>query len=361
MTAKRSIAQKVVQRAAAMKRHEYYRSQANVLRSMSIYYSYDVMSKRKYLHLIKANKSMDVANFVTYVRLTEAINQVEIGALTDIDSLCPSDDGDEKAVGFCRNLVEFAPRLAQFYLSVYKQRDDDLKQFDFPRKDPNSTLFVMCIGGDEAPGEGTSYLISFMNVGKRIASSTENFTIFGGDVKEGSLIVRTYVSKMMSEIRCLESQVFHVNVDGIEIPVEFKMGGLPNDMKNLAFLEGALSNAAKYFCTFADVNTTNHRNPDSSFGEPESQWKQFPYEHRLSTAAAVATKKRKLEETGKAQKSQRTKITNSIGSKSSRQEFVPLVAEYIDLATCEPLHLKNNVCKEQFMKLLKLCLANAKI
>ena len=29
---------------------------------------------------------------------------------------------------------------------------------------------------------------------------------------------------------------------------------LPNDMKKLCFLAGELSNAAKYFTTFADVN-----------------------------------------------------------------------------------------------------------
>ena len=361
MTAKRTIAERVVKRAVMMKRQEYYKSYENVLRSMNVYYSYDVMSKRKYIQILKANKCMNVANFVTYTRLSEHINNIDIGVLTDIDSLHHA-DGDEKAVGFCRNLIEFVPRLAQFYLCVYKQRADELIQFhNKPKKNADSTLFLMCIGGDEAPESGMAYLISFMNVGKRIASSTENHLIFGGDVKEDSLVVRAYVSKLMTELRYLESRVFYVSVDGIDMPVEFGMGGLPNDMKHLAFLEGALSNAAKFFCTYANVNSTNNTNPDFTFGEPDSQWKPFPYDQRVSVAAAVEAKKQKLEATGKSAKSQRTELTKFIASKDSRQEFVPLVNEYIDLATCEPLHLKNNVCKEQFMKLLNLCLANANI
>lgn len=362
MTAKKTIAQKVVARAVAMKRRAYYRAEENVLRSMNVFYSYDVMSKRKYLHLVKANKSKDAANFVTYARLSKAINAIDIGSLTDIDSLCQSDESEEKAVGYFRNLIEFAPRLAQFYLNVYKYREDDLKLFDFERKDPNSTLFLMSIGGDEAPGAGTSYLLSFLNVGRRIASSSENFTIFGGDVKEDSEVVRKYIGKLMSEIRELEATIFYVNVNGTDTPIEFKMGSLPNDMKNLAFLEGALPNSAKFFSTFANVSTSNHRNPDYTFGYgPESEWTPFSYQHRLSTATAVAAKAKKIEESGKAPKTKRNELTTFIGSKNSRQEFVPLVEEYIDLATCEPLHLKNNVCKEQFMKLLNICLADASI
>ena len=34
---------------------------------------------------------------------------------------------------------------------------------------------------------------------------------------------------------------------------------------------------------------------------------------------------------------------------------------YIDFAKCEPLHLKNNVCKEMFMKNLAVVLCEANI
>ena len=43
--------------------------------------------------------------------------------------------------------------------------------------------------------------------------------------------------------------------------------------------------------------------------------------------------------------------TTYIVSLKSRKEFVPLVEIYIDKANAEPLPLKNNVCKEMFMKI----------
>ena len=55
----------------------------------------------------------------------------------------------------------------------------------------------------------------------------------------------------------------------------------------------------------------------------------------------------------------RNNITRYIRDLKSRQEEVPLVGEFIDLAKCEPLHLKNNVCKEMFMKLLSVVISQA--
>ena len=60
-----------------------------------------------------------------------------------------------------------------------------------------------------------------------------------------------------------------------------------------------------------------------------------------------------LAKKSKCGKINRTTITNYIGKiLHSRQEFPPLLGRYIDYATCEPLHLKNNLCKEMFTKLL---------
>ena len=51
-----------------------------------------------------------------------------------------------------RELPEFALRLARFYLIVNKNRHDKLKKFDtFSKKNPESILFLIAIGGDEAP------------------------------------------------------------------------------------------------------------------------------------------------------------------------------------------------------------------
>ena len=54
----------------------------------------------------------------------------------------------------------------------------------------------------------------------------------------------------------------------------------------------------------------------------------------------------------------RNKITGYIATTlKSGQEFKPLIGTYIDRAKAEPLHLKNNTVKEQFIKLLKIAMA----
>ena len=84
-----------------------------------------------------------------------------------------------------KELPEFTQRLVRFYLIVNKNRHDKLKKFDtFPKKNLESVLFLIAIGGDEAPIAGTNFLISFINAAKRVASSSENFLLCGGNVKE---------------------------------------------------------------------------------------------------------------------------------------------------------------------------------
>ena len=96
-------------------------------------------------------------------------------------------------------------------------------------------LFLFSIGGDEAPSSGTTFLVSFLNAGKRVCSSFENFLICGGNVKENGIIIRRYVNKLVSDIKYLESRPFKIEYDGKSFQVEFKLELLPNDMKMLAF------------------------------------------------------------------------------------------------------------------------------
>jgi len=117
----------------------------------------------------------------------------------------------------------------------------NLKQFIFDKKNPQSTLFNLAIGEDGAPATGCTFLVSFINVGQRIASSSENFLLFGGNVDESSLPVRNFIKKMVIDLRYLESQVFEVLVDNIPHKIEFTLSELPNDMKMLCFLAGELS------------------------------------------------------------------------------------------------------------------------
>ena len=148
---------------------EYYLSNENCLRSLNVYYSHNVLGKRKYLSIRKANnnsslQNVDVVNYIPYNLLSKEINQVDVGAIFPVSEL---DNDNEVVQGLYRNPAEYVLRLASFYLCVNENRVDKLKCFDsIIKKNYDSVLFVMSIGGDGAPISGMSILISFLNVGK---------------------------------------------------------------------------------------------------------------------------------------------------------------------------------------------------
>lgn len=115
--------------------------------------------------------------------------------------------------------------------------------------------FLVAFGGDGCPfgknESACSFLISFLNVGKRVASSSDDFLVFGGDVEETSLIVKKYVNFVCKQIKDLKGCVFEIN----GLHVSFYFEELPNDMKMLAMLAGELSNCVTFFSTSANVST----------------------------------------------------------------------------------------------------------
>ena len=65
----------------------------------------------------------------------------------------------------------------------------------------------------------------------------------------------------------------------------------------------------------------------------------------------VIKKKQELQNSKISHVTKRQKITSFIpNTLKSRQEEIPIVKHFIDNAKCEPLHLRNNVCKELFGK-----------
>ena len=184
-------------------------------------------------------------------------------------------------------------RLAKFYLTVNQYRADKLLTFNnFHKKDKSLFLFLFSFGSDGTPGVGTGFSVSFLNIGKRVSSSSGTFVIFGGEVEESSLPARRFVRKAISDFIYLESKVFSIHMASADVNVEFKLGELPNDMKMLCFLAGELYNSAKYFTTFADVNTDDCMQYDKSYG---TDWKPFGYNKRLQVSAKVLKKKSELE------------------------------------------------------------------
>lgn len=133
--------------------------------------------------------------------------------------------------GCFRKLEEFLPRLAKFYLR--KGGKESLKWFGNAEG-----TFLVALGGDGCPfGKNESactFLVSFLNVGKRVASNNDNFMIFGANCEESCLVVKKYVRFLCQEIIDLQGKVFEI--EGLK--VSFKFEEVPNDMKMLAMLGG---------------------------------------------------------------------------------------------------------------------------
>ena len=183
------------------------------------------------------------------------------------------------------------------------------------------------------------------------------------NVKENGNIVQRYVQKLTSDLTYLENQTFTISIEEITYFVEFKVQSVPSDMKMLAFLGGELSNAAFYFTTFANVNKKDCNDVTKSFSlDGSKSWKAFDYEKRLSDAALAIAKKKELSTKAMTQSTRQSKLTAYISTDlKGRQDKVPLLGKYIDLASCELLHLKNNTVKEMFMKILKIVLYEASL
>ena len=146
------------------------------------------------------------------------------------------------------------------------------------QKDHESFVFAVAIGGDRAPGIGVSVLVSFINVGKRLPCSKEQFLLLGGDVDEGSEVVQNYYKLLVKDSNYFGSKVFENDSGHEKRKVEFIITELPNDMKMLSFLEGELSNSASYFSTFANAARNEVNDYKKYFGLGyEHFWKRFPY------------------------------------------------------------------------------------
>ena len=206
------------------------------------------------------------------------MEEINIGTLHSVEDLC--ENSDDKINGFYRNLQEYLPRLAEFYLKVYKE--DDFDWFGSP------FTFKVAIGGDGAPfgknDQSCAWLVSFLNIGKRFLSSEDNFLIFGANCSENCTAVEKYVSNILSDMSYFEKNIFSINGKN----VKFEFSELPNDMKMLCFLAGELSNSAKYFSTFANVSYDDMSKIDFTFGHSEDdKWRPWAYEERLSVASKL--------------------------------------------------------------------------
>ena len=331
----------------------YEKSEDNIKRSIATFYSSGVMGKRKYQSVrlalsMKSNNgkrtSMSpipgcrVPKLLPYNKLVEEVNKIDIGKVYEIDGDFLNGLEVEATInGSYRDLKEYLPRLAKFYMR--QDRNETLKWFS-----ETEGTFLVALGGDGCPFgklvSACSFLVSFLNVGRNVASSNDNSIVFGANCDETSPVVRKYVRFLLNQIVQLEETVFEF---GHGLTITFKFKEFPNDMKMLAMLAGELPISAKYFSPFANVCKDDCTDLNGTFGvATTNKWQPWEYKERERVVELVSQFKQAISSKPISEKTKRSKVTDFIAKKKIRQEFMPLLGEAIERAHVEPLHLKNN-------------------
>lgn len=115
------------------------------------------------------------------------VRNIDIGELLPITNLCSDLTSDDKVDGVYRNLETLLVSLAKFYLDTncYRKQEDRLRWFG-----GEVGHFRVAVGCDGVLfgkwDESLSWLVSFLNVGPRVASPNDNFLLFGANCKEKS-------------------------------------------------------------------------------------------------------------------------------------------------------------------------------
>jgi hypothetical protein len=264
------------------------------------------------------------------------IKSIPVGSMYSVyETLCEGLDEEYKVHGCYRNLAELLIKLAEFYLNGCSGHT--LVWFEEERK------FYVSLGGDGAPfgkhDTACAWLVGFLNIGRGILSSNENFLLIGANCSENCIPVRRYIKMLVSDIQHNEQQTFKCTYTTLEdqtctVDIKFHISEFLNDLKMVAFLCGELTNSATYFCSFAtDLNGQIGK-------EKDKKWHARRYSERVQVAKSVETFKQTVAKQNIAENTKRSKVTNFIAGKKSRQEFIPLLGPMVDRVYIYPLHLK---------------------
>ncbi|CAH3185961.1 unnamed protein product, partial [Porites lobata] len=172
-------------------------------------------------------------------------------------------------------------------------------------------------------------------------------------IGEDHMVVSRFTVKLAIDMEKIESKSYTV----LGKNVTFSFDLLPGDMKFLAYINGELSNAAKYFSSFANVSKDDCNALNGKYGEShDCKWKPWQYAERIKVAKQVEDFKKKIP-SHLAVSTKRSKVTPFIAVKKSRQEFKPLIGKLCDKEVVEPLHLKNNGVQHFHAMLLDLAIS----
>jgi hypothetical protein len=208
----------------------FEKSNSNMIRSISVYYSKGAMGKEKYKSVYKSSSYMHapgkkatvcikVANcpaprLVPYHRLMAYIKSIDIGELYSVsERFCVGLEENEKFHGCYRDLEDLLVKLAEFYLNH--------SQFQVSLDETNS--FYVALGGAPFGKDDTacSWLVSFLNIGLGILSSNENFLLFGANCSENCLPVKRFLNNLLFSINKIQISSYSVACKGKAIDVRF--------------------------------------------------------------------------------------------------------------------------------------------
>ena len=241
------LAKSVVSKYYTKQLATFERSNENITQSIATYYSSGVMGKRNYqsVRLALSMKFTEgkegsktaisllpggcIPKILTYNKLVKELNKIDIGNVYEIDDACVGSlELDACVSGAYRDLVEYLPHLAKSYLTT--NREYPLQWYG-----KTEGTFMFALGGDGCPfgkhESACSFLVSFLNVGRKVASNYDNYCIFGASCDETSPVVKKYVRSLLHQVVDLERKTFQI---GSWLTVTFKLEELLNDMKMLA-------------------------------------------------------------------------------------------------------------------------------
>ena len=278
---------------------KFEESEQNVNRSFSMLYAGGLLSKRKYAQTrsslctyaigtttekgylqrrrLSLSGGIPLAKVLSCKDLMSKVNSIDIGELLPVSDLLNVLPSAERVDGGYRDLESLLLCLAKFYLDTdpYRRVEDKLIWFG-----SEVGHFRVAIGGDGAPfgkwDESMSWLVSFFNVGPRVASPNDNFLLFGANCKETHEVVKLFCKLLTDNCAAIEQRTFNVG----DVQVKFTFDLFPSDMKFLAFVNGELSNSANYFSSFANVKSDDLKGTGCLKGEfgtdPKCKWNLGP-------------------------------------------------------------------------------------
>ena len=134
-----------------------------------------------------------------YNKLMPFVKSIQIGTVYSVyETLCDGLKDQDKVQGCYQNFKELLLKLAEFYLC--KQNGYNLVWFN------KTNIFYVSLGSDGAPfgkyDTACAWLVRFLNLGKGILSSNENYLLFGANCSENLIGQQKPLLQSLQKLVC---------------------------------------------------------------------------------------------------------------------------------------------------------------